>query len=725
MAVITLLPKEVVNGNDNITGAINGHRNKAGNPNKIPPPPPGFVLVQDQEIPPPPPGFVLVQPGELSGMTSEQLRALQDQKQTQLGFDPLGVKQRTFEEAAGEIGPLGAGVASAGRGLVKIGRALGLSNISDVFAPEPEEQALLFKKLGEQRPISTTVGEALGESAPFAPIAGPISGVARTGVRAALSAGLGAAEGSLIRRGEGAKGEEQLVGAGKGAAIAGTLELLMPVIGRIGRKVIKRVGGKTPKGAVISAEGVPTPELKTALDETGLTVDDLSDAALETIQLEGQALKPEQVARERLLKSEGLTPTQAQITRDKTAFQEQQELAKVSGRVSAALEEQEGILANKFDNAVKGTGGDAVTSGAPVIDHVLNRSTRLDNEISDLYQVARDRSKGAPNVNPEKLVSLLKRMQPSNTAMKGLPKALKGELESIGVIDKDFNMLRNLTVDEAESNIRQFTNQIFNSTSEFGKLGIRKIKNAIDEDVTKSAGEDIFNQARKSKATFEKDLRSARVSKFDTRNKNVVRDLLENKIDADRFLDNTVLSKAVRASDLNEIKRYLKTGTESDKTAGEKAFNDLRAETIAWIKNNSFVGPEDAQGNKALTRAKLESSLNRIGPEKMKVLFDEKERKFFNRVMTISKIREPVRGTALGKGPSAQAIEGVRKLMQDIPLLGNFIETLDVSRRGRVILNSKPEPARQSLLTIRQPRIGGMSGAFAAPGAVSAEEQRQ
>ncbi len=59
-------------------------------------------------------------------------------------------------------------------------------------------------------------------------------------------------------------------------------------------------------------------------------------------------------------------------------------------------------------------------------------------------------------------------------------------------------------------------------------------------------------------------------------------------------------------------------------------------------------------------------------------------------MLRVTKYREPVRGTALGKGPSAQAIEGLMKRLDKIPLLGSLIEDISVGNQGRVVLKGKP-----------------------------------
>jgi hypothetical protein len=340
-----------------------------------------------------------------------------------------------------------------------------------------------------------------------------------------------------------------------------------------------------------------------------------------------------------------------------------------------------------------------VTSGSSVADHILNKSTELDNEISGLYNIAKKRLTDNENVNLSKTFAKLKSMKPSNTLMKGVPEALLGEAKRLGILDPDTGISRLATVEEAEI-LRKFSNKIFNSTNDFGKIGLRDFRNFIDDDVTKSAGEDIFNKARQTKAKFEADLSRSKISKFDKKKDSIIRDILDNKVDPERLLEQTVLAKKYRGSDLKQLKKYMSTGTDAQIKAGKAAFDDLRAETFAYIKDNSFVGPEDSLGNRNLSRNAIQKTLKRIGNEKMSALFTGAEIKFLRDIENVAKLLEPVRGTALGRGPSAQAvdsaIESLKRRVDKIPGLNIFVD-IKLGKDGSV-LKGKPILKKQNLL---------------------------
>ena len=90
------------------------------------------------------------------------------------------------------------------------------------------------------------------------------------------STGLGASEGGIIQSGRSGDSGEVAESAGIGGAIAGGLEVGLPVIGRVAGGLIRKFTGKNPTARPISASGEPSIELQSALEKAGLTVDDLA-----------------------------------------------------------------------------------------------------------------------------------------------------------------------------------------------------------------------------------------------------------------------------------------------------------------------------------------------------------------------------------------------------------------------------------------------------------------
>jgi hypothetical protein len=588
-----------------------------------------------------------------------------------------------------------------GRGFSTVGKGIGLIDDST----ESENQA--FRNL-EEISGAATAGDILGEAAPFVPLAlasgGVVPATASAAARVAPAVAVGALEGGILTSGKGEEDAEVLKGTIAGGAIAGAIDLALPVIGRIGRKIVSKVTGKTPSN-VVTPSGAPTSELIDAMDELGITYDDV----LEEAGIPKGTIDPKALSRKAFLESQGLAPTQAQITRDASDFQAQQEVSKTSGRVRDALEEQEMILSSRFDSMVKGSKGDIATETNPIIDAVTDKATVLDKEITELYGVARDAAKGEKNIRASGLANKLKDLAPSNRRAGGNIEAVVGDLQSKGVLDKDMKVVGRVDVETAEDT-RKLMNELYDPQNPFGNMKLKELKDALDEDVFKAAGEDVFKSARKAKSEFEKGLSRAKINKFDSRNKNIVRDILENKIDPDQLTDKVVFGKAWRKEDLQEVKSYI-----TDSEAGEQAFNDLRADVLQDIKEKSFIGPEDGDGFKALSRDKLEKTLKTIGKGKLDVLFSPDEVKQLQSLLQIAKLREPVRGTALGRGPSAQAVDKIVSTFDKGGIINDIIRIVTLDKDGKAVL--KANAAIKDITPISPARtaaaVGGAS--LAAP----------
>lgn len=496
---------------------------------------------------------------------------------------------------------------------------------------------------------------------------------------------------------------------GVDVAAARTRRVMHEGVGPVAGEAVAEITGSPAAGAAVAT--IPT-ALLTALGLKGINrmsksaVEGLTADVARRVEMAGldpTDTSPQNVARmqEVLTQDTGaqagrvqafrdldMEPTRAQVTRSADDFQFQQETAKRSGHVRQALEGQEGRLAQHFDDAIRDTAGRPNTSGAPIVDEVVGRFTNLDDQINALYRQAREQA-GTNDVVPLKgFTEALEGIVPSDRAMQGLPGSIRGNLVLRGVIDKDGNVVRNVDIAEAEE-IRAFVNSHFDSTSGQGRRAIRQLKDALDEDVFSASGKDVFETARKAKADFEATLAGEKATKFDARGKSLIRDILENRIDPDQLADRLAFSKGTRASDLKQLRDFLEQ-TES----GRQAFDDLRAQTLQRIRDDSFIGPQDAQGVQALSRHKLQASIDRIGQERLDVLFTAPERRLLNKILKVAELREPVRGTALGRGPSAQAVESLRDALSRSELVSLLIDKILLDRDGRIVLQPTVEPVR-------------------------------
>lgn len=606
-------------------------------------------------------------------VTGGQQMARLDQEREAF-LQSLSPERRAQLESIGGLEALGI---AAGKGMTDIARGVGL------MPQATEDEKRIYGELERLHPVSAGVGEAAGQSAPFLVPGLGVAGIASTPARVAATAALGASEGGIISRGQGGDLGQQFLSAGIGGTVAGALELGLPIVGRMAGKLYRKLTGTTPKGAVIDAAGRPSAEMLEALQKNGIEFDDLvQDAAVE---LKGSVVDPEQAARKAFLESQGIQPTQAQVTQRATDFMQQQELAKQSSKVRSALQKQNATLTTRFNNAVLETGGRPDRPTNTVVDAITERATRLDNEIGRLYKMARDAAPDQKNVRFDSLDAMVKKLMPQNRKGGYNIEALVGELKEQGIYNSKNQLVGKIDVNTAEQ-IRQTINDLYDPSNPFGNIQLRMLKERLDDDVFKSAGQDVFAQARKAKFQFERDLIRSKLSKFDSRRANLVRDVLENKISPDTFVKDVVFSKRWRAEDLSQLKTYLEA-----EDAGKSAFNDLRSEVLTEIRDRAFKGAQDENGLTIITRNRLESALNALGDDKMAVLFKPEEKKFFDDMLKVTKLLEPVSGTALGEGPTGAAVNRLRKQISKLGILSDVIDQVVISQNGKLAIRAAPE----------------------------------
>lgn len=432
----------------------------------------------------------------------------------------------------------------------------------------------------------------------------------------------------------------------------------------------------------------------------------------------------EQTARRKLFESEKLTPTRAQVTRDPGEFQSQASIEKTdpTGGISRQLEGQEQILQERIRQVGDLTGGEAVTSTSAPINEIIQRSINADDRISQLYKEARSRAPGVEDIPTTKLNKLTKRLSGQDKLSGGVVSGVRGELEARGLIDNTgLSTGKKINTVEAEE-LRATINTFFKESGENAPRGnqlIREFKEALDEDVFKVKGEDLFKEARKSKADFEQGLNRAKIHKFDSSKTNLVRDLLNNKssINPDKFVQDTIFRAKFRAEDINQLKLFLNQ-TES----GKAAWRDIRAQTMAEIEEQIFRGPLGPDGKtRALSRAKVDAVIKKLG-NKIDVVLEPQEKKFILKLRDIAGLREAPRLRGGGLGPSeagaqkaADQVRGDFGLVREIfRKLSNFQKNKMLQRLPKLRGTTKPNLSlrgpTQAAQTARQTEDNQQSG---------------
>ena len=231
----------------------------------------------------------------------------QRQNRPSPGLDMAEARKQALDEVASEVGPLDAFLIGAGKGFYDVGRGIGLLD------SESESDAQAMEALREKRPYTTGGGEILGQAAPFIPAGLAVGAIPAIGGRILAGAGLGGVEGGVLASGT---DNNVLEGAGVGTAIGGTAEALFPVIGRLGRALHRKITGSLPAGAMIDGAGRPMPELQSALNEAGMTFEDLTADAQSLIRNAEPGTNPAQLARAARFTNEGIPISRGELMQE-------------------------------------------------------------------------------------------------------------------------------------------------------------------------------------------------------------------------------------------------------------------------------------------------------------------------------------------------------------------------------------------------------------------------
>ena len=306
--------------------------------------------------------------GNIKELPASVQKKINDDERTKL-FDAINADMGVLEKFA----------VGAGRGITTIGRAVGLAD------PEDPGTTEAFGRLKEDS-TAASIGEIVGEAAPFLPLGVASGAIKSLAPRVAASVGIGAAEGAAITRGKGGGTTETIGGAGIGGVVAGGLEAISPVLGKLGGALFKRLG-RTPKGPLLDDLGIPTEEFKKALADTNTNFSDLTKEAVEEVNIQG--LDITQATRKARFESQGIPSTAGDITQD---FRQQaaesrllsqatdesgEALRGLRAQQSTAFEEEASKLVNEL--------GVADDVGESIKDALSGRKKLLNKEKRDLY----------------------------------------------------------------------------------------------------------------------------------------------------------------------------------------------------------------------------------------------------------------------------------------------------------------------------------------------------
>ncbi len=400
---------------------------------------------------------------------------------------------------------------------------------------------------------------------------------------------------------------------------------------------------------------------------------------------QAQAITPEGEARQQLIEETLGTPaTRAQVTQAPSDFQLQQEIIKGSdGAARQVVDAQTEAIQQRLIDAAEQTGGTIGRTDSTAINEVVNRSLELDKQVSDIYRQVRETLPDTPSINVAPLRDTIKKLDPLDTLSNGTVTALKREADRLGFLQRPSGRItagatverRNLKTPGQAEALRIFANSLFEGANPKGREVIRRFKDDLDKMVLSGAGRDFFSQARNAKRSFEEGLTRAGVSKFDRRGKNLVRDMLENKISPDNFTADVLNKAQWRTDDIKQLRTYLE-----QTNTGQQALADMKADAFEFIRDKSF----NAKGE--LNGATMIKTINAMRG-KLGELLSPDEQLLLDRLKEVVILRTPRRSEAIGLGPSGQL---VRSISNRYPVFSQIFESLKDWQKNRLALKLPP-----------------------------------
>lgn len=610
--------------------------------------------------------------GTTQSQLLERFQRFQAQQPVQPEIQPTDglqpEQQEILRRRAEEITPTEAGLLGVGRGIVGLGRGLGL------VGPETPTERQVFEAIEERRPIAVEAGEIIGEAAPFAAIGGPIVGIGRGLIsRSLLSAGVGAVEGGIL-----ASSEEESVGFGvaTGATIAGSIEAVSPVIGKLAGGLFRRIKGRLPKKPLIDKFGKPSDELKSALDEAGLGIDDLSDQAQQLLIEEGGGFTPTEAVRRAQFKELGIEPTTGDITQQFT--QQAEEARLVTSASEAAANplrtrrlEQSQALRQRLNEIVDNI--DAPQNvGDAVKDALIGRKELLTSQKNKLYKEA---AKTAENLGGLPILTdNIRDAIPDAAELRRLSRfegsqvpALRDLLVEFGIDKTPASVdaftraggeVLPLSLDNVEE-FRQSLNRVIRADrTGAGAVAVSPIKNALDDEMEligkslDAAGitdQNIINTLADARSTVQQI--KTEFSPADIRGQliGLRKDGFTPIIESSQVFDKIV--KGNRPPEL--IEKTIESLKKAE--GGGSAIASIQSATVLDLLNSAFAAESrKISGEKVFGGNAFNKQLNKLGERKLKAIFSTRPQllKRLELVGRIAKDIEPSSAaTPKGSGP--------------------------------------------------------------------------
>jgi hypothetical protein len=571
---------------------------------------------------------------------------------------------RKQAEDRGFLGNLGTGIDSGARRVQRgvssllpdaASEFLGLESEIDPIGQKAQEIS------SEVSPVANIVGTVIGESLPFAGLALTAAPASIAG-RVALSAGLGGLEAGVVARGDEKDAQESLKRAAIGAGAAGTasavLEKFLPsslaAISRVGKSILKKAGRGSDE--VLTATGELSPDMLQAMQKFDISEDDVVNLSSKALRTQDSRNVTER-ARKELIESQGVSPTQAQVTGDASDLAAQSNLADSPGILADQVRQQKQALNTRASQLAGETG--------EFVSPIVVAKQKIDESLKtadDLYKAARETDTGNV-IRVTELAKTLRELAPEDELLGGVVGQFRRILSDsdASVLSPDtFAPLGRVNAQQAE-NIRKTLNRATGNDPSRNRA-ISQIKEALDKDVIRTVSSDVFSSARKEFAGLRNALKSVKTNKLGKQRASIVQKISNGTVDEENIVDLAVLGKGSRPADLEEFVKFI--GSD-----GKKA---LKTDTLTTVFSKARSPDGDISAND------VRKLLGRIGKGKIDALFSVSEQKQLQRFLKVVDI------TKKGKPVSKVSLAEIAGQIKGLPLIKPVLDALKSGDLGSV-----------------------------------------
>lgn len=345
------------------------------------------------------------------------------------------------------------------------------------------------------------------------------------------------------------------------------------------------------------------------------------------------------------------------------------------------LGEEQAAIRAYSDDIAESTGG---TVGAGPEDrgfavlHALNGVEEwYDSNIRNLYRAADERAQQLGGLSLDglnKFIADNKSKFMGTTDGTALFSGLRARMQELGILAADDQgrlAPQKVTAAQAES-LRQYLNEVWAPRT---NGVIKELKNVIDDDVTRAAGEDLYQQARQMRATRAR--------------------LLDDPKGVSKLLEEAGINRSVPIEKIpdyvarldNAQLEHIKTTLNSMPTtelsaAGRQAWNEIRASVWQGLVAR-------ASQRKGWNAQRFSEELNGIGAKRLQILFTPEE---IQRIATLQRAGHhldlPDRNPS---GSASMVMNLVRDSKADLPVIGqaaNYGRSLIQGAKDKRLLNS-------------------------------------